>query len=183
MKMSIARAADALLGGGIITCPTEGVYGLSCMPDDPQALLRLLALKGRDPAKGLILIAATRAQLDGWVDADENAIPDPDPLKPVTWIITANTNVSRLVRGNHPGLAVRLTTNPTARAICAALDMPIVSTSANLAGGATARNQFVLRRKFAGCVDYIVPGRCGPATGPSEIRELQTGKVLRAHTS
>lgn len=182
MKTSIARAADALLGGGVVTCPTEGVYGLSCMPDDSLALLRLLAIKGRDPAKGLILIAATRGQLDAWIDTAAGQIPDPDPARPTTWIVPAREGVSPLLRGNHTSLAVRLTTNPQARSLCEAVDSPIVSTSANLAGENPARNRFVLRRKFAGCVDYIVPGDCGPASGPSEIRDLRTGTILRPGT-
>ena len=45
MKMIIARAADALLAGGVITYPTEGVFGLGCMPDDTDALQRLLRIK------------------------------------------------------------------------------------------------------------------------------------------
>lgn len=182
MKISIARAADALLGGGVVVCPTEGVFGLSCMPDDPQALLRVLAIKGRDPAKGLILIAATLAQLDGWIATEGKNIPDPDPANPTTWLVPATAATSPLLRGTHASLAVRLTTNPRAYALCEAVDSPIVSTSANLAGENPARNRFVLRRKFAACVDYIVPGDCGPATGPSEIRDLQTGKVLRPRT-
>ena len=28
-------------------------------------------------------------------------------------------------------------------------------------------------------VDFIVPGNCGPASGPSEIRNLMTGQILR----
>ena len=38
MRLSIAKAADALLGGGLIAYPTEGVFGLGCMPDDDAAL-------------------------------------------------------------------------------------------------------------------------------------------------
>lgn len=179
MKPSIARAAEVLLGGGIVTMPTEGVFGLSCMPDDQRALERLLALKRRDPAKGLILIGASRQQFVPWLAADAPPIPDPDPARPTTWIVTAAAGVSPLLRGQHPGLAVRITVNPVAAAVCEAVDSPLVSTSANLAGEPTARNRFVLRRKFGACVDYIVPGDCGPAAGPSEIRDLQSGKVLR----
>ena len=91
--------------------------------------------------------------------------------------------MSGLVRGRHAGLAVRLTTNPTAAALCDAAGSPLVSTSANLSGQAVARNEYVLRRTFADLVDYIVPGRCGPATGPSEIRDLATGTVIRATTA
>ena len=179
MKLSIARAADILLGGGIVTMPTEGVFGLSCMPDDEAALLRLLVLKKRDPSKGLILIGSSQEQLAPWVAPDAPLIPAPDPARPVTWIVATASGVSPLLRGRHPGLAVRITVNPVATAICDAVDSPLVSTSANLAGEPTARNRFVLRRKFAGCVDYIVPGDCGPASGPSEIRNLKTGTVLR----
>lgn len=179
MRLAIAKAADTLLAGGVIAYPTEGVFGLGCMPDDSAAVLSVLALKRRDPAKGLILIAANRQQLDGWIAIDPGKIPDPDPDNPTTWIAPATDQVSPLVRGRNEGLAVRLTTNATAAAICNAVDAPIVSTSANLAGQPVARNRYVLRRRFNSCVDYIVPGDCGPTSGPSEIRDLATGNVLR----
>ena len=179
MKVSIARAASVLLGGGVVTCPTEGVFGLSCMPDDADAITRLLNIKQRDPAKGLILIAASKQQLADWIAITPQAIPDPDPQQPITWIVEAADNVSTLVRGEHDGIAVRITSNPVARALCEAVDSALISTSANIAGEPVANNAIVLRRKFGGSVDYIVPGRCGPATGPSQIRVLASGKQLR----
>ena len=183
MKLSIAKAADVLLGGGVIAYPTEGVYGLGCMPDDEDAVLRLLRIKRRDPRKGLILIAADKSQLDDWIEPDGSALPPADAALPTTWIAPAKHHVSPLVRGEHAGLAVRLTTNPSAAAICDAVSAPIVSTSANVAGMPVARNSFVLRRQFGSKVDFIVPGDCGPSSGPSEIRDLATGKVLRARAS
>jgi len=178
MKIPIARAADVLLGGGVIAYPTEGVFGLGCMPDDPLAVARLLSIKQRDVAKGLILIAAERRQLEAWIDGGAAGLPDPQT--PTTWIVPASAGVPDWVRGRHTGLAVRLTTNPIARRLCLAVDSPLVSTSANIAGRPVARNRFVLRRRFGACVDYVVAGDCGPASGPSEIRELSTGEVLRA---
>ena len=179
MKLFISRAADVLLGGGVITCPTEGVFGLSCMPNDADAINRLLAIKQREPTKGLILIAASKEQLRDWIAISPQHIPDPDPQQPITWIVKAATHVSPLVRGNHDGIAVRITSNPIARALCEAVESPLISTSANVAGESIASNQIVLRRKFAGSVDYVVPGDCGPAAGPSEIRDLASGKQLR----
>jgi L-threonylcarbamoyladenylate synthase len=181
VKLSILHAADALLGGGVIAYPTEGVYGLGCMPDDEWALMRLLTIKRRDPARGLILIASGREQLRKWIDCDPASLPDPDPERPTTWIAPAGASVSRLVRGDNKSIAVRLTTNPVAAALCDAVDSAIVSTSANISGKPVARNRYVLRRMFAACVDYIVPGDCGPSTGPSEIRDLASGKVLRPY--
>jgi L-threonylcarbamoyladenylate synthase len=180
MMMAASYASDVLLGGGVIAYPTEGVFGLGCLPDDIDAVERILKIKQRSPTKGVILIAARPGQLDAWIDPSVGgALPDPDPRQPVTWIVRPAARVPAIVTGDNPGLAVRITTNPTAAAICDAVDRPIVSTSANVSGRPVARNAFVLRRNFGRLVDYVVPGECGPASGPSEIRELETGKVLR----
>ena len=179
--MFIARAADVLLQGGIIAYPTEGVFGLGCLPDEFDAVARILCIKRRDARKGLILIAATKEQFDGWISLPgDSELPDPDPLHPVTWVVPPGPRVNPVIRGDNEGLAVRLTSNPIARQICNAVGSPIVSTSANVSGRRTARNRYVLRRQFARRVDYIVPGECGPASGPSEIQDIVSGNVLRA---
>jgi len=174
------KAAQILCSGGVIAYPTEGVFGLGCMPGNIDAVQRLLQIKQRDPSKGLILIAASAAQFDGWIALPgTTSLPDPDPEFPVTWIVPAGSKVAPSVQGDNAGIAVRITTHPVALAICNALASPIVSTSANLSGQPVAHNQSALRRQFGDLVDYIVPGRCGPSTGASEIRDLQSGNILR----
>ena len=174
------NAAEVLRGGGVIAYPTEGVFGLGCLPNELAAVQRILDIKRRDPSKGLILIAACPSQLNDWIDLPESTcLPDTNPDNPVTWIVPAASRVAATVRGNNAGIAIRVTTNPVAKAICLSASSPIVSTSANLSGQGVAENQASLRRQFAGLVDYVVPGDCGPSSGPSEIRILATGEVLR----
>ena len=181
---AIVYASDVLIRGGVIAYPTEGVFGLGCLPDDLPAVERVLEIKRRDASKGLILVAAEMAQLAGWISIpDGDALPEPDPAHPITWILPPGPKASPLLCGEHETIAVRLTTNPIARALCTAVDSPLVSTSANLSGKPTARNRYVLRRQFADVVDYIVPGECGPASGPSEIRDYRSGRILRPRTS
>lgn len=179
--MSADKAAEVLLGGGVIAYPTEGVYGLGCLPLDDGAVRRLLAIKQRDPSKGLILIAADAAQFTHWIDLpDATPLPEADPACAVTWVVPARREVPDIVRGDNERLAIRITTHPVAAAICMAVDSPIISTSANLSGQPVARDEDALRREFGDLVDYVVPGACGAASGPSEIRDLLSGKVLRA---
>jgi len=174
------KAAEILLCGGVIAYPTEGVFGLGCLPHDADAVQRLLLIKQRDPSKGLILLASDAPQFDGWIALPkESVLPEPQPDNPITWIAPAGEMSNYLIHGDNAGIAVRITTNPVALAICKAVDSPIVSTSANLSGRPVARNQFILRRQFGSLVDYIVPGNCGPSAGPSEIRDLLSGAVLR----
>ncbi len=176
----IQRAARILHSGGVVAYPTEGVFGLGCLPDNAAAVSRILEIKERDPSMGLALIAADLAQLDHWIRLPESSAPlTSSDEKPVTWIVPATEDVPLWIRGAHEGVAVRLTTHPVARALCDAAEAALVSTSANVSGRPPARNSFVLRRRFGALVDYIVPGDCGRATGPSEIRDLLTGKTLR----
>lgn len=183
MKLSIKRAADILLGGGVIAYPTEGVFGLGCLPDESDAVERILEIKQRDSTKGLILIAATQNQLRGWVDtADIVRLPPIDDQRAVTWIVRRGPHVTPLLSGEHSGIAVRLTSHPVAAALCNAVASPITSTSANIAGRPVARNLTILHRHFRDQVDYIVCGERGHTGGPSEIRVLADGRLVRPGT-
>ena len=110
--MFLKHAAEVLCSGGIIAYPTEGVYGLGCLPDEDAAVERVLRLKQRAAGKGLILIAAQAEQLDGWIDLPAGrSLPKPDLLHPLTWIVPPGPFVHSLLSGDNVGIAVRLTTN------------------------------------------------------------------------
>lgn len=180
LVIPIRRAGRILRTGGVVAYPTEGVFGLGCLPADAAAVRRILAIKQRDPAKGLLLVAANLSQLEPWIDLPPGCeLPPASEERPVTWIVPARSGVPGIVRGDHDGIAVRLTAHPVAAALCDAADSALVSTSANRSGRQPTRDRQVLRRNFGDLVDYVVPGACGPARGPSEIRDLLSGKVLR----
>ena len=50
--------------GGVIACPTESVWGLTCDPYNETAVGELLKLKKRPVEKGLILVAAMQKQFE-----------------------------------------------------------------------------------------------------------------------
>jgi L-threonylcarbamoyladenylate synthase len=180
LRIPIQKAARILREGGVIAYPTEGVFGLGCLPEDRQAAERIFAMKRRDPSMGLLLIASSRAQLEPYaaVPAEDSSLASSGE-QPVTWVLPATSSTPAWIRGQHPGVAVRISAHPVASALCDAVGSALVSTSANLAGQPPARNGIVLRRHFGRLVDYIVPGRCGPAKGASEIRDFATGSILR----
>jgi L-threonylcarbamoyladenylate synthase len=181
LSIPIQKGARILRQGGVIAYPTEGVFGLGCLPGDAAAVTRVLDIKRRDPARGLILIAATPGQLASWCELpDAGGTLESSLERPVTWLVPARPTVPFAIRGAHHTVAVRITSHPVAAALCAAARSAIVSTSANIAGQNPARNAFVLRRNFGHLVDFIVPGSCGPAGSASEIRDLATGRIVRA---
>ncbi len=180
--LHLKRAAAVVCAGGVIAYPTEAVYGLGCDPLNPEAVQRLLQIKRRPEYKGLILIAASPAQLETLI-----AYPDEAARRrvlgtwpgPVTWVVPyRGLRVPPWLRGRHRGLAVRVTAHPIAADLCR-LCGPLVSTSANLSGRGAARTAATVRRCFRHRLDYILNGATGGLAGPTELRELRGGRVLR----
>ncbi|WP_346795710.1 L-threonylcarbamoyladenylate synthase [Halomonas sp. Bachu 37] len=178
----LSVAVRALRNAGVIACPTEAVWGLSCDPDNDEALAKLMRLKERDPAKGVIVIAAHIDQLQPWLDGLPVALYAPLIASwpgPNTWLVPDNGRSHGLVRGAHERVALRVTDHPTMVALCREFGGPLVSTSANRAGQPPAMSEQEIRRYFDGQLDALVSGELGGNPRPSTIRDLVSGQVLR----
>ncbi|MDY7117743.1 L-threonylcarbamoyladenylate synthase [Halomonas sp. SSL-5] len=179
----IEHAAAALRRGGVIAYPTEAVWGLGCDPDSDDALARLLRLKRRDPAKGVILVAARIEQFAPWLAGLPTELyaslaagwPGPN-----TWLVPDNGRSHALVHGEHDRVALRVSAHPLVAALCEAFGGPIVSTSANVASEPPAMSADQIRDIFGDELDAIVEGELGGLERPSTIRDLVTGRVLRS---
>lgn len=178
------RAVHCLATGGVIAYPTEAVWGLGCDPFNPAAVQRLLALKRRPAHKGLILVAADMPQiaplLDG-LSATQRAQLDLTWPGPVTWLLPDPHHwIPAAVKGDFASVAVRVSAHPGVRELCRAWGGPLISTSANRAGQPPLRSEWALRRQRQLHPDLILPGRTGPADKPTEIRDLASGRIIRA---
>ncbi|WP_163558276.1 Sua5/YciO/YrdC/YwlC family protein [Halomonas sp. NO4] len=179
---SLAAAVSALHAGGVIAYPTEAVWGLGCDPDNDAAVAHLLRLKERDPAKGLILVAASIAQFAPWLERLPPALHAPLVASwpgPNTWLVPDNGRTHPLVRGAHDSVALRVSDHPGVIALCEAFGGPLVSTSANRAGEPPAMSAAEIREIFGDDIDAVVEGELGGNERPSTIRDLVSGRVLR----
>lgn len=178
MRWRLRHAARILADGGLVAHPTEGVWGIACDPQQPQAVSTLLRAKRRAPAKGLILVAAEPEALAAHIDGDLPAEALADWPGPVTWLLPAASATPRWLTGDHDTIAVRVTANATARALCAAFGGALVSTSANRAGHPAARNGWQARAALGGHVSLYLSGDLDRPGVPSRIRDMN-GKILR----
>jgi L-threonylcarbamoyladenylate synthase len=184
MPLTLDAAVRVLRAGGVIACPTEAVWGLICDPFNEAAVRRLLAVKQRDVAKGLILAAATRAQFDGLLDAaalpvDRLAAVEASWPGPHTWIVPATAMVPRWITGAHAGVAMRVSAHPIMAALCEKFGGPLVSTSANRAGAPPAFARAALDPALLALLDGVCEGETGGLAAPTAIRDARTGDVLR----
>ena len=178
----IWQATVVLREGGVVACPTEAVWGLSCDPGDEAAVMRLLRLKNRPPHKGLILVAAGMDQfgelLDDLPRAQLSKLENTWP-GPVTWLVPHGGKLPLWICGDHDTVALRVSAHPAVRELCLAFGGPLVSTSANRAGRREAVEIHQVWRYFGADIDCIVPGRVGSSRRPTAIMDLQSDKVIR----
>lgn len=181
--LHLAAAYRVLRSGGVVGYPTEAVWGLGCDPGNAHAVEHLLTIKRRNSAKGFILLAASYEQIAPYV----GPLPAVRRLQiqaswpgPVTWLVPASKRVPDWIRGEHETVAVRVTAHPLAAALCYVFGDAVVSTSANLSGRAPARSALQLRRRFGHQVHYVLPGELGGLPRPTPIRDVMTGRLVRA---
>lgn len=176
-----ARIRRHLKRGGVIAYPTESCYGLGCDPRNPRAVRRVLALKKRSPAKGMIVIACNARQLSPYV-ADLSAALRRDMRSawpgPHTWLVPASSACPAFLRGHHDTVALRVTAHRGAASLCRLAGMALVSTSANLSGGKPAKTAEECRRLF-GKRMLVIPGRIGARRRPSTIQHLISKQIIR----
>jgi L-threonylcarbamoyladenylate synthase len=176
------QAAGVLRQGGVVAYPTESCFGLGCDPRNNAAIRRILKMKRRSRDKGLILISDRIERLLPYLAT--LAPPVLDRLReswpgPVTWLCPASALATQWLRGVHPTLAVRVTAHPPAARLCREAGMPLVSTSANLAGRQALRTVSSVSRTFGDAVDAIVDEPIGRRTQPSRIVDALSGRTLR----
>lgn len=178
----LAAAISALRAGQCIAYPTEGVYGIGCDALDDNAIRTLLELKQRPENKGLIVIGASLQQLEPLLHPltrEQRSTLEATWPGPVTWVVPAAADVSRLLTGGRPNIAVRVPDHELARQLCQQFRAPLVSTSANRSGREPARDPEGVASQFGEDLGYLLEGSLGGHPGPTELRDLQTGRVLR----
>lgn len=185
---SLIAAESVLSCGGVIAYPTEAVFGYGCDPFNPDAVLRLLALKNRPWQKGLILVASAEHQIEpllrglSAIQRERLASTWPGPN---TWLLPDPDNtISPLVKGLHQMVAVRVSAHPTVKALCDHWGGPLVSTSANKAGEPSYRAELQLRHHLLSYPesqrpDFVVPGKTSGLTRPTPIRNVVTLETIR----
>jgi len=178
----ISHASKIIHYGGVVACPTEAVYGLSCHPLIPEAVSRILTLKQRSQDKGLILVASDLSQLTPFVKNpaifNQQNIKDSWPGA-TTWLVPANPDVPTWLTGSFPTIAVRITDHPIMAELCRQCGHALVSTSANISKQHPAVTTVQVRKRFCSSLDWILHANTGHNTHVSKIYDAVSGSLVR----
>ena len=148
-----------------------------------KAVARVLTLKQRPVDKGLILIASDFTQLEYFCSPiDESRWYEVQATWPGahTWLFPVSAACPVQLRGAHPTIAVRVTAHPVAAQLCRLSGSALVSTSANVSGGAPARSAEAVVAVFGDKIDAIVEGEAGGEESVTPIKDAMTGTSVRS---
>ncbi|HEX3466927.1 MAG TPA: L-threonylcarbamoyladenylate synthase [Candidatus Elarobacter sp.] len=164
MQDDVERAVTVLRAGGVVALPTETVYGLAGAVEQPAAIARVYAIKGRPAGHPLIVHAHELGALDGYVASISPALRVlaqrfwPGPL---TAVVARGPRTPATVTGGQETVAVRVPDHPLTRAILAAFGGAVAAPSANRFGRVSPTTAAHVRADLGDDVDLIVDG--GPA--------------------
>jgi len=176
---SIARAVEALRAGEVIAYPTETVYGLGANPFDAGAMERLFEAKGRDRSNPILLIVASRAQLDrvvSGVSPQALACMDAFWPGPLSILFPRHPSLPDLITAGSDKVCVRCPGHDWARALCEAFGGPVTSTSANRSGSPVVQS---LDELDLPGVDLGFDGGTLDSSQASTILDAESGTILR----
>ncbi|MDY7575977.1 L-threonylcarbamoyladenylate synthase [Actimicrobium sp. CCI2.3] len=180
----IDRAAHLLEQGRLVAFPTETVYGLGADAENPAAIARIYAAKGRPSNHPVIVHLAPEADLAYWVSAIPTAaqsLIDAFWPGPLTLILPRAAHIPAAVAGGQNSIGVRCPSHPVAQALLRAFKGGmggIAAPSANKFGHVSPTLAQHVRDEFAdGSVDLILDG------GQSEVGiESSILDLSRLHT-
>ena len=135
-QSEIAAMAEILKNDGVLSVPTDTVYGVCARMDSQKAQENLRDVKHRPLTKAFPVMCADEDQIKeiAYVDDRAEKLIRAFMPGPVTFILKKKEEVPAYVNGGMETLAIRMATSDALRELIKAAGAPVFMTSANQSG-------------------------------------------------
>jgi len=176
----IAQCLTVLKSGGTILYPTDTIWGIGCDATNAEAVKKIIALKQRPDYKSFVVLVADEKDVLQYTASPDLAVFDylQQVNKPVTVIYEHALGLADNVVAADGSIAIRICKDAFCKHLIKRLRKPLVSTSANISGGASPANFSEISIGILNGVDYTVQYRRNEATlsTPSSIIKWEKGQ-------
>lgn len=134
MLVNLAEAVTLLKQGEVVAIPTETVYGLAADARNERAIKNIYLTKERPATNPLIVHIASSEQVLDWATEFPpvaKKFADAFWPGPLTLVLPAKENVSKIVRAGEPTVALRVPAHPVARDLLLQSKLGLAAPSAN----------------------------------------------------
>ncbi len=176
-KETVEKTASLLLSGGVVIYPSDTVYGMLCRADRRDSVERLAKIKGYDKPRSFILIVdglEMAGNLTSGIDPEVMEILKLRWPGKLTVILPSGDECPIWVKGEDNTVALRHPADPLSGQLLKCCGVPLVSTSANHAGGDAQLSISTIPESIIAGADIVLNAGDLPPSFPSTII-----KVLR----
>ena len=172
-EAGLKKAAALLQAGGLVSFPTETVYGLGADARNDSAVAGIYAAKGRPSFNPLIVHVADRAAAEKYCVFNDTARQLAQAFWPgaLTLVLPLkpDAGISKLVTAGLATLAIRVPDHPVAQGLLACFDGPVAAPSANPSGRISPTSAAHVAAGLGGQIDAVVDGGDCPVGVESTI--------------
>lgn len=182
MQKAIEKCIEVLRAGGIILYPTDTVWGIGCDATNEEAVQKIYALKQSHDKHSMLCLCRDADMIVRYVNRAPGIAFEVMELsdKPLTAILPGATGVAPSLIPDEGTLGVRIPQHDFCQGLLRKFGKPIVSTSANISGEATAKRLKEVAQEIIDGVDYVVNPRFEgkPTLKPSSIIKFGEGSEI-----
>jgi len=156
---SIRYAARVLKEGGLVSFPTETVYGLGANALNTTAVKNIFLAKGRPSDNPLIVHISSKQQINELVSelpATASMLMDTFWPGPLTIVLKKSAIVPYEVTGGLDTVAIRMPSHPVALALIRESGVPVVAPSSNTSGRPSPTEAKHVIEDLTGKIDIII---------------------------
>jgi L-threonylcarbamoyladenylate synthase len=180
--ISIDKAAEMLISGGIVAFPTDTVYGIAAMPFNKKAVSKLYKIKGRSDKKPMALLVSSKNQVKrfaGSIPAKAAQLINKHWPGPLTLIFKKRSSVPDSLTSGLKTIGIRMPKNNIALKLIKRSGGALAVTSANRSGNKPAVSSGQIKGLKG--IDLILDGGKCKIGIPSSVIAIIGGKprVLR----
>ncbi|MDB5245457.1 MAG: translation factor [Parcubacteria group bacterium] len=156
LDLVVQEAAQVLAQGGIVLFPTDTLYGLAVDARNPEALDRLITLKGRDARKAISVVLPTTASISEHAEVSEVAqkLIDKHLPGPFTIVLPIKGDELRHVAPDGT-VGIRVPNDTFTRSLAEIFKTPYTATSANVSGQESGQTIEDILEQFGSAAENI----------------------------
>src|SRR5262245_18326164 len=161
LQGEIQEAVEALRAGELVAFPTETVYGLGANANNPDAVRKIFALKGRPATHPVIVHIDHPRYLQRWVrdmPPEAQKLADAFWPGPLTLVVKRAPAVHDVITGGQDTVAIRVPSHPVAQQLLNAFGGGIAAPSANRFGHVSPTRAEHVREEFGEQLPMILDG-------------------------
>lgn len=155
----LEKIVASLKKGGVVSFPTETVFGVACQFNDVEALDRLMEAKQRDYSKAITLMLSRKEDIEKYAYVNDKVLQIADKFMPgaLTLVLKRKESVDPLMTNNLDTIGIRI---PDSAFVLDLIEKagPLLVTSANLSGYENTSNHYEVLKQLDGRIDLVVEG-------------------------